>query len=182
MRGDECDRRAKSCGEIEAGGTHAREQWLKGKGGCGFWCRMTGRSVEAGQPGKGYVWLFEDISERKRADEDVQRLLKEQNAILENALIGIAFLKDRQVMRCNRRFEEIFGYEPGALLNKRTQALYLSDKEFESGDQLYGEVWSGSTLVRELHMYKKDGTEFFFFLSARPVPPFDPAHVSVWLF
>ncbi len=179
---DEFDRGAKSYAEIDSGGTHAREQWLKRKDGSGYWCRMTGRAVEPGEPSKGYVWLFEDISERKRADEDVQRLLKEQNAILENALIGIAFLKDRRVMRCNRRFEEIFGYEAGALLNQPTQVLYKSDKVYNSGDPLYEEVWSGSTLGRELRMKKRDGTEFWCFLSGRAVQPGDPAQGSVWLF
>ncbi len=179
---DQFEQGAKSYDELDVGGTHAREQWLKRKDGSGFWCRMTGRAVEPGEPGKGYVWLFEDISERKRADEDVQRLLKEQNAILENALIGIAFLKDRRVMRCNRRFEEIFGYEPGALLNQPTQALYLSDKVYASGEQLYDEVWSGSTLGREMRMKKRDGSEFWCYLSGRAVQLGDPAQGSVWLF
>jgi diguanylate cyclase (GGDEF)-like protein/PAS domain S-box-containing protein len=143
---------------------------------------MTGRGVEPGDPAKGYVWLFEDISARKRADEEVQRLLKEQDAILENALIGIAFLKDRRVLRCNRRFEEIFGYEPGALLNQPTVGLYLSDKQHASGEQLYDEVWQGSTLGRELRMRKKDGTEFWCFLSGRAVQAGDPTQGSVWLF
>ncbi len=173
---------ARSYAEIDTGGTHAREQWLKRKDGSGFWCRMTGRAVEPGEPAKGYVWLFEDISERRRADEDVQRLLKEQNAILENALIGIAFLKDRQVMRCNRRFEEIFGYEAGALLNQETRMLYQNAAGFESGEALYEEVWSGTTLGRELRMKKKDGTEFWCFLSGRAVQQGDPAQGSVWLF
>ena len=179
---EEYERGAQSYVEIDAGGTHAREQWLKRKDGSGFWCRMTGRAVEPGEPAKGYVWLFEDISERRRADEDVRRLLKEQNAILENALIGIAFLKDRRVIRCNRRFEEIFGYEAGALLNQPTQCLYVSEKVFVSGDPLYEEVWGGSTLGRELRMKKRDGTEFWCFLSGRAVQAGDPAQGSVWLF
>ena len=178
----EFDRGAGSYAEIDADGTHTREQWLKRKDGSGFWARMTGRAVEPGKPAKGYVWLFEDISARKRADEEVQRLLKEQNAILENALIGIAFLKDRRVLRCNRRFEEIFGYEQGALLDQSTQALYLSEKEFSSGDALYDEVWGGSTFGRELRMRKRDGTEFWCYLSGRAVQSGDPTQGSVWLF
>ncbi len=179
---EEFERGAGSYAEIDADGTHTREQWLKRKDGSGFWCRMTGRAVEPGVPAKGYVWLFEDVSARKRADEEVQRLLKEQNAILENALIGIAFLKDRRVVRCNRRFEEIFGYEHGALLNESTEGLYLSQREFASGDSLYDEVWSGSTFGRELRMRKADGTEFWCFLSGRAVQPGDDTQGSVWLF
>jgi len=179
---EEFERGARSYAEIDARGTCTREQWLRRKDGSGFWCRMTGRAVEPGNPAKGYVWLFEDISARKRADEEVQRLLKEQNAILENALIGIVFLKERRIMRCNRRFEELFGCEPGALLNESARALYVDEQEFESSMPQSGEVWGGSTLGREMRMRKRDGAEFWCFLSGRAVQPGDPEQGSVWLF
>ncbi len=179
---EEFNRGGRSYALIDAGGTHSREQWLRRKDGSGFWCRMSGRAVEPGQPAKGYVWLFEDVTERKRADEEVRRLLKEQNAILENALIGIAFLKDRKVMRCNRRFEEIFGYDAGALLNQPTQNLCPGEGRFESGDLLDDELWSGSAPGRERRMRRRDGSEFWCFLSGRAVHPEDPEQGSVWLF
>ena len=179
---EEFERSAASYAEIDAHGTHTRAQWLRRKDGSGFWCRMTGRAVEPGVPAKGYVWLFEDITARKRVDEDVQRLLKEQNAILENALIGIAFLKDRRIVRCNRRFEEIFGHQPGALLNQPTRALYLSDEDSDSGDPGEGEGWSGATQGMELRMRRADGSEFWCFLSGRAVQPGDSSQGSVWLF
>ena len=182
---EEFERGAQSYAEIDAKGTHTREQWLRRKDGSGFWCRITGRAVDAGQSGKGYVWLFEDVSERKRADEDVRRLLNEQNAILENALIGIAFLKDHSIMRCNRRFEEIFGYAQGALLNQPAQCLYASDRASGSTDPLNEGVWSdssGSAIGQELRMKKRDGSEFWCFLSGRAVQSADPAQGSVWLF
>ena len=179
---EEFEHGAKSYAAIDAEGTHTREQWLRRNDGSGFWCRISGRAVEPGEPDKGYVWLFEDISERKRADQDAQRLLKEQNAILENALIGIAFLKDRHIVRCNRRFEEIFGYARDELLQHSIQAICTPEVGVGSEDPLDENSWGGSTLGRDMRMRRRDGTEFWCFLSGRDVQPGDPAQGSVWLF
>src|SRR5262249_21987432 len=73
--------------EADAGRTNAREVYLRRQDGSGFWCRVSGRAVKPGDPGKGYVWLFEDITERKRADEALERAVREQDAIVQNALI-----------------------------------------------------------------------------------------------
>ena len=37
---------------------------MRRQDGSGFWCRISGRAVQPGDPGKGYVWLLEDVSER----------------------------------------------------------------------------------------------------------------------
>lgn len=155
------------------------------KDGSTFWARITGRATDLADAQQGSVWLTEDVSEQRRADEDVRRLLNEQNAIRENALIGIAFLKDHRIMRCNRRFEEIFGYAQGALLNQPAQCLYASDRASGSTDPLNEGVWSdssGSAIGQELRMKKRDGSEFWCFLSGRAVQSADPAQGSVWLF
>ena len=179
---EDFERGARSYAELDAGRVHAREQWLRRADGAGFWCRLTGRAVEPGQTDKGYVWVFEDVSERRRADEAVQRLVREQNALLENAMIGIAFLKDRRILRCNRRFEEIFGYAQGELLNQSTRVLYGRQSEFDSGDALYAPIWQGETHQAEWRMVRKDGSEFWCYMSGRAVQNGDQAQGSVWLF
>jgi PAS domain-containing protein len=40
----------------------------------------------------------------------VQRLLREHQTLLESADVGIVFIRQRVVVRCNRRYAEIFGY------------------------------------------------------------------------
>jgi diguanylate cyclase (GGDEF)-like protein/PAS domain S-box-containing protein len=179
---EEFVRGAKAYEDLHAGRLHSREQWLRRNDGTGFWCRISGRSVDTANPEKGTVWLFEDVSERKRADESVQRLLKEQNALLDSSTIGIAFLKDRRVMRCNRRFEELFGYAQGELLNQSTLGLHAEPADFTAAEESYEKVWAGETQQAERRMKRKDGTEFRCHLSGRAVQPGDPAQGSVWTF
>jgi len=180
---EEFERRADVYDELDAGRTHAREQWMRRQDGSGFWCRVSGRAVEAGDPAKGYVFLMEDVTERKRADEALERLVREQDAVLQNALAGIAFIKDRTILRCNRRFEEIFGYGEGELLNRTTRFMFASDQEFAAaGAPVYEAVWAGETQYLERAHVRKDGTQIRCSISGRAVQPGDPSQGSVWLF
>jgi diguanylate cyclase (GGDEF)-like protein/PAS domain S-box-containing protein len=170
-------------GDLDQGRTDVREQWLRRMDGSGFWCRITGRAVSAGDPAKGYVWLFEDITERKRADEALARLVREQDAVLQNALIGIIFVRERTVARCNRRFEEIFGYAPGELIGRSTRFMFASDEAYaEGGDTTYEPVWRGDTQHIVRRHVRKDGTPIWCSISGRAVSPGDPSQGSVWLF
>jgi diguanylate cyclase (GGDEF)-like protein/PAS domain S-box-containing protein len=174
--------RARAYEELDQGHTHQREQWLRRKDGSGFPCRLSGRALQPGDPDKGYIWLFEDVTERKRADEAMQRMVREQNALLDSAMIGIAFLKERRVMRCNQRFEELFGYAQGELLNQSMRRLHASEEDYAAGEQAYERLWRGETHQRERRMVRKDGSLFWCLLSGRAVQASDPQQGSVWLF
>ena len=180
---DEFDLRAGVYAELDQGRTHSREQWLRRQDGSGFWCRVSGRAVAAGEPQRGYVWLLEDVSERRRADEALERLVREQDAVLQNAVTGIIFVKDRRIVRCNRRFEEIFGYGAGELLNQSTRFMFATRQEHEAGGEtLYEPVWRGETVYVERRHVRKDGSLIWCSISGRAVQPGDPAQGSVWLF
>ncbi|MFY9316888.1 MAG: PAS domain S-box protein [Burkholderiales bacterium] len=147
--------------ELEAGRTWTAEHWLRRKDGSGFWCRMSGRAVEPGQPAKGYVWLFEDVTERRRADSEVQRMVREQDLILDNATVGIAFVRNYVVHRCNRFMEGMFGAAAGALIGKSSAELFADAGEWQgvAGDA-YERTDPGGTHDAEAHFRRVDGTTF----------------------
>ena len=180
---DEFEARQSVYAELDEGRIHAREQWLRRQDGSGFWCHVTARAVEPGQPAKGYVWLVDDVSERKRADQELERLVREQDAILQNALAGIAFIKDRIILRCNQRFEEIFGYQPGELLNRTTRFMYSGEEEYQDRPvETYEALWRGETPRIEREYVRKDGTRIWCSVSGRAVHLGDASQGSVWLF
>src|SRR4029077_6786794 len=49
--------------------SHQREQQLMRKGGEPFWCRLGGRAVDAGDLSQGTVWILEDVTQHKVAEE-----------------------------------------------------------------------------------------------------------------
>jgi diguanylate cyclase (GGDEF)-like protein/PAS domain S-box-containing protein len=180
---EEYERIASIYPELDDGRTHSREHFLRRRDGSGFWCSVSARAVFPGDPARGYVFLMEDITERRRADEALERAVREQDAVLQNVLIGIAFVRERTVVRCNRRFEEIFGYAGGELVGASTRFMFESDEAFDAGgDPLYEAVWRGETQHIERAHVRKDGTRIWCSISGRAVQPADPSQGSVWLF
>ena len=51
-------------------------------------------------------------------------------ALLENALVGIVHTRQRRIVACNHRIEEIFGYPPGGMVGESTRIFYPSDEAF----------------------------------------------------
>src|SRR5256714_11983718 len=98
---------------LARGETSRRIELRRRKDGSTFWNRADGRAVDPREPHKGSVWIVEDITEERRAAEELDRLLAEQQGLLNNVVVGIAFSRERKVARCNRRFEEIFGFAAG---------------------------------------------------------------------
>ena len=109
--------------------------------------------------------------------------MREQDAVLQNAVTGIIFVKDRAIVRCNRRFEEIFGYGAGELINQ-LDALHVRHRPGVrgAGESLYEPVWRGETVYVERRHVRKDGTLIWCSISGRAVQPGDPSQGSVWLF
>ncbi|MDH4174083.1 MAG: PAS domain S-box protein [Betaproteobacteria bacterium] len=172
-----------SYGEVHGGHTHAREQWLRRRDGTGFWCRLTGRALQPDDPASGTVWLFEDVSDAKRREEEVRRALAEQALILDNATIGITFLRARTIQRCNRRIEEMLGYGPGDLIGKSTRILHVSDEAFaEVGRVGYDVLARGETFTEERQLRRKDGSAIWCKVVGKAIDPAQPREASIWIY
>jgi diguanylate cyclase (GGDEF)-like protein/PAS domain S-box-containing protein len=151
------------------------------KDGSTLWTRISGSAVDARDPHKGSVWVVEDITEERRAEEELQRVLAEQQALLDNVAVGIAFRRDRRTVRANRRYEEMFRYAPGAAAGTSTRDLYFTDEEYQQAGRVYQELDRGQTHTREQWMRRQDGTGFWCRVTGRAVKPGDAAHGYVWL-
>lgn len=65
---------------------------------------------------------------RRDALEELQLALREQQVILDTAGVGIVFIKNRLVVRCNQRFGQIFGHsDAAAILGSTSPSLYPDD-------------------------------------------------------
>jgi diguanylate cyclase (GGDEF)-like protein/PAS domain S-box-containing protein len=169
--------------DLNAGRTSSTEHWLRRTDGSGFWCRMSGRALEPGQPDKGNVWLFEDITEQKRAAGEIQRLAEEQRLILDNATVGIAFARERKLQRCNPRLEQMFGYAAGELTGKSSAPLFASSEEYEAAiAEVYPRVAAGEAYVIERQLQRKDGSVFWCKVVAKAIDPQHPKKGAIVIF
>ena len=67
--------------EISGGGTHMTDSLMRKRDGSLIWCSLVGRAVDAEKPDNGSIWMFKDITARKRAEE----MLLESNRLVNEA-------------------------------------------------------------------------------------------------
>lgn len=127
--------------------------------------------------------LMLDVTARKQVEADTLRMLSEQKALLDNVLVGIAFVRNRQIVSCNRRFEELFGYEAGALTGQSTRLLYASRRSYEEiGRAAYSGEPRALLYSSEVLMRRRGGRAFWCALSAQALDPAHPDDGSIWLY
>ena len=127
--------------------------------------------------------VLADLSERQQMEERNRQLLAELQTLLGNALVGIVHLRQRRVVSCNRRLEEIFGYRPGELLDESSERFYPSHEVFEKvGERAYAVAAEGRNFSTELMLRRKDGSLFWGALTGRAIDPGKPLDGSIWVF
>lgn len=102
--------------------------------------------------------IMYDVTELSEARQQLRDLIAEQRAMLENDLIGIAKVKDRAIQWRNPALERIFGYEPGTLQGRTTEAMYLDQEDFLAfGKDAYAVLASGQQYRQQRKMRKRSG-------------------------
>lgn len=130
----------------------------------------------------GGMTFVTNISRIKDIETKLQETTQEQNAILENALVGIAFLKDRRLVRVNRKLVEMFGYERDEVEGGQTELIYPDRKSYEEvGREAYPVLAAGKTYYAETLLKRKDGGLFWCSLSGKAVSTSDSSRGSIWI-
>ncbi len=137
-------------------------EWeMKRKDGSPFLARMIAKTINPDNPSQGTVWIVEDITERKRATDELNRLLREQEAILQNATVGIGFVRNRVIQRSNRYLEQMTGHAPGALIGKSSEVLFADRADWEAAARdAYERTEPGQTHEAEVRFKRTDGSTF----------------------
>ena len=167
---------------LSTGETYRTERLMRRRSGELFWCSLTGRLIDPQDASQGSIWIVEDIEERKQAEAEFAKLSTEQQLIFDHAMVGIVFLKDRRVTRCNRAFEELFGYGPGELDGSSSRQWYGSDEEWEAAGQRCYEPFSrGHAFQGEMVLARKDGSLLPCEVRSKAIDPSDLSRGSIWI-
>jgi PAS domain S-box-containing protein len=104
--------------------------------------------------------LATQIEMQKYIQETLQLTNEEQQAIFNSASSGIVFTKDRNIVRCNRKLEQDFGYDAGELVGKSTRIWYTDEEQFnQAGMAIYAK--GQATQNFEQQYKRKDGSLFW---------------------
>lgn len=113
----------------------------------------------------------------------VREALAEYQTIFDNAIVGICYTRERVIVRCNRRFEEMFGYEPGELNNQSVQVLYPTLEAYErTGQTGYEYLQTHNTYSDERVMKRKNGDLFWCTVGGKKLDSDKPSRRNIWIF
>ncbi|MBL8513866.1 MAG: PAS domain S-box protein, partial [Betaproteobacteria bacterium] len=115
--------------------------------------------------------FISNVSERKRLQDSLAQTLFERETILQNSIVGIAFLDAAgRVKWANRVLMQMFRDEGGDHVGKSLEPFYPSREEYlRVGAAVAGAVGQGRHYETELRMRRANGTQFWAFLSGRAV-------------
>jgi len=142
---------------------------------------LQGKTVRT--PLGGIVAVFTDITETKRAEAAYQAVLAEESLVLEILPVGVAFVENRTIVRCNRRLEQMLGYAPGELAGRPTRTLYGSESSWKTvGSDTYARLGGGGIIEDDTRMVRKDGTPVWCRSLGRALDPAMPEASAIFAF
>ena len=131
----------------------------------------------------GYVSVVADITDLKRAQDAYLAVLAEENLVLETLPVGVAFVENRVIVRCNQRLEQMLGYPPGELQGTSTRSLYHSGERWrQAGDGIYQRLAAGDIAEDDARLVRVDGTPLWCRVLGRALDPAAAEASSIFAF
>jgi diguanylate cyclase (GGDEF)-like protein/PAS domain S-box-containing protein len=130
----------------------------------------------------GATIIFNDISSAQRDQRALRKAMLEQQAILENAAVGIILAKNGYVVECNMRAAEMFGYARHELEGAPSDILYPTPEEaLRMRSEYFPLLAQGTPLTLELQLRRRDGTLFWCRTNGRALDPADAREGTVFI-
>lgn len=123
-----------------------------------------------------------DITELQQTRDRLQHLMLEQNAMLDNELVGIAKVHNRHLVWANKAMYTLFGYDSDQPFKGiSTRILYPDEAAYQAlGAAAYPTIKEQGTYRSQLWLVRKDGEKIWVDISGASLLNEDGE--SVWMF
>ena len=127
------------------------------------------------------IALVNDVTERTRDAQQIDRLVREQTAILNSRIVGFVKTRNRKFVWTNAAFAETLGYSRDELIDQSTRVLYIDERSYvDFGKKAYPVMRSGAIYRTEMQFRRKDGSVGWFRLDGEALYP--GSDESIWAF
>lgn len=140
---------------IERGETYYTEIKLKRFDGEVFWARLFGKAVEPSDLSRGSIWLVDDITKRKRAEEERDRLITAVEQAAETVMITDS---EGVIQYVNPAFEKVTGYSREEALGRNPRILKSGRQDVHFYRHMWDTIKAGRTWTGYMTNKAKDGS------------------------
>jgi PAS domain S-box-containing protein len=113
------------------------------------------------------IGVFEDIDQRKRAQDSLQESEARFRALLEQTVTGIYVIQDGRLAYVNPRMREMFGFRADESFNPDPLAHVVPEDRALAAGQMRARMRDGVQASYSIRCLRKDGTRFTMGLNAR---------------
>ena len=116
------------------------------------------------------VWsfVFEDITAKRVLRDKLDRVRTDQALILDNTTMGLALVKDRQVVRANNALAKLLGIYTSKMINQHWQNIFkTASGSADILDDVVERLTTDNNYETELKLQRDDGSSFWCRVSAR---------------
>ncbi|MFN3377160.1 MAG: putative bifunctional diguanylate cyclase/phosphodiesterase [Burkholderiaceae bacterium] len=168
--------------EMSQGRAFRTERLMRHAQGHLFWASLTGRLLNPDDTSEGSIWILDDIDAQRQAQAQLSAAVRDKQLLFDHAMVGIVYLRNRHLTRCNRHFEQMLGYAPGALAGSSSRRWYASDEDWEAvGRMCYPVLEAGGSFEGEIQLCRQDGTPVICEVRSKLLDPADPSQGSIWI-
>ena len=105
------------------------------------------------------VSIIHDVTERIRNATEIERLTREQEAILGSKIVGLVKLKDHKVVWVNACFARMLGYAEDEAIGTPTRVLFSSDEAYTAFLEISAQTLLKNEVFRtETQLRRGDGS------------------------
>jgi diguanylate cyclase (GGDEF)-like protein/PAS domain S-box-containing protein len=123
------------------------------------------------------------VDELRVVNEQLHGRISEQDALLQNALVGIVMVRAGFIVFCNRRFEEMVGFEADKLIGQSIQILFPAYEQFSEFDgRVQSTLEQGLSFSGSFKMVRRQSGPFWAEMSGRALDSSRPELGSIWIF
>ncbi|MDO8787120.1 MAG: PAS domain S-box protein [Sulfuritalea sp.] len=151
---------------VAEGRNFSTEMMLKHKDGSLFRGALNGRAIDPTQPQEGSIWIYADISERHRAEQEVHKLLQ---AVEQSPVSILITNREGLIEYVNPRFSRVTGFSAKEVLGRNPRFLQSGETPAATYQELWQTILAGKEWQGVLGNRRKNGELFWEDVSISPI-------------
>ena len=129
----------------------------------------------------GVLGTYEEITQRKKAEESLRASEAKLKAIYSSAPVGIGIVRDRMILEANQAFCDMLGRSFDELAGSPARILYTSEEDYEFvGIEKHRQIGETGICSLEVPMARKDGKSISVIVGVTLLDSSDPSKGEVF--